>query len=119
MVGTIVIQATDTFIEIDARQGRAPVTRTVVETGRDPASHNDVADDLTILLQNDVDIRRHVDDLPTDEETLGWNKDKMRAVYGGRMFWKREGPDLYLVYREDIITVNWNGEKYVPTVRMA
>ena len=123
MVGTRVLQVTIDLIEIDAVQKRGPVTRTVLETlitddGTD-AERQKIAAVLGELLQLDIETRVHIDDLPADEETIGWNANRMREQFGDGMRWDREGPDLYLVSRADTIEVTWNGVSYVVSVRNA
>ena len=123
MVGTRVLQATDQLVEINPHQGRGAATRTALETGLDDgtdAGRIKVAAVLTELLQRDMETWIHTDDLPIDEETLGWNANEMFARFGERMRWVREpGNNLFLVSSEDVITVTWNGTKYIVTVRVA
>ena len=124
MVGTVVLQVTTDFIEIDAKQARGPVTRTVLETlitddGTD-VERQKIAAVLGELLQLDIETRIHIDDLPADEETIGFNNNQMEAQFGERMRWDREGPDLFLVSTEDIITVTWSAinSQYVVNLRV-
>lgn len=128
MVGVLVIQATATFVEVDPRQGRVNSIRTELETGlpaTTDAEHDKVAEVLTALLQRDIEVWTPEAALPVDEETLAWSgpspsdADEMTARYGERMRWEKQGPDWWLVSTEDFITIAWNGERYVPTVRVA
>ncbi len=122
MVGTRVLQATADLVEISALSGRGPVTRTALETALDP----DVADGrikiaaaLTALLQRDMELWRHIDDLPADEETIGMNVNAMLARFGDGLRWERDGPDRWLVAREDTITVTWDGASYAVAISRA
>ena len=123
MVGTRVIQATAELVDIDPQQGTGRATRTALETGlsgdTSEAGRQKVAVALTDLLQRDMEIWNHIDDLPADEETIGWNANTMQTQFGDGMRWEREGPDLYLVSRADIIEVTWNGTSYRVSVRDA
>ena len=112
MVGVRVISVDLDQIEIDPRQTRPSAVRTVLETliiddGTD-AERQKIAAVLGDLLQLDIEVRIHVDDLPDDEETLSFNKNQMTAQFGEVMRYEREGPDRYLVFTEDIITVTWD-----------
>ncbi len=122
MVGTRVLQATADLVEISALLGRGPVIRTALETLLDPDAVDGrikIAVVLTDLLQRDMELWIHVDDLPTDEETLGMNANAMRARFGDGLRWERDGPDRWLVAREDTITVAWDGSRYTVTISRA
>ena len=123
MVSARVIQATDTLVEIDAQQRRGAVTRTALETGLSgdttEAGRQKVAVALTDLLQRDIETWIHIDDLPADEETIGWNTNRMLEQFGDGMRWERQGPDRWLVSMADIITVTWDGTSYVVSLRNA
>ncbi len=125
MVGVSVISVSNDQIEIDPRQSRVNAVRTVLETlitddGTD-AERIKIAGALTDLLQRDIEVRIHVDDLPTDEETLSFNNNQMEAQFGEVMRYEREGPNRSLVFTEDIITVKWNAElsQYIVSLRVA
>ncbi len=112
MVGVRVISVSNDQIEIDPRQSRVSSVRTVLETlitddGTD-AEREKIAVVLGGLLQLDIEVRIHVDDLPDDEETLSLNNNQMLALWGEVMRYEREGPDRFLVFTEDIITVTWD-----------
>ncbi len=122
MVGTRVLQATADLVEISALAGRAAITRTALETLLDPDAVDGrikIAAVLAELLQRDMEVWIHVDDLPADEETLGMNANAMRARFGDGMRYERDGPDRWLVAREDTIMVTWNGKSYAVTIRRA
>ena len=125
MVGVRVISVDLDQIEIDPRQTRPSAVRTVLETliiddGTD-AERQKIAAVLGELLQLDIDVRIHVDDLPVDEETLGFNNNQMEAQFGERMRYEREGPNRFLVSTEDIITVTWDATagNYRVSIRVA
>ena len=112
MVGVRLISVSLDQIEIDPRQARVSAVRTVLETlipddGTD-AERQKIAAVLTELLQLDIEVRIHVDDLPADEETLSFNDRQMTEQFGEVMRYEREGPDRFLVSTEDIITVTWD-----------
>ncbi len=122
MVGTRVLQATSDLVEISALLGRGPVIRTALETLLDPDAVDGrikIAVVLTDLLQRDMELWIHVDDLPADEETLGMNANAMLARFGDGMRYERDGPDRWLVAREDTITVTWDGLSYVVEIKKA
>ncbi len=122
MVGTRVLQATADLVEISALGGRAAVTRTALETALDPDAvegRAKIAAALAALLQRDMEVWIHIDDLPADEETIGWNANRMTAQFGDGMRWERDGPDQWLVAREDTVSVTWEGAKYAVTIRRA
>ncbi len=125
MVGVIVISVSNDQIVIDPRQGRISAVRTVLETlitddGTD-AERQKIAAVLGDLLQLDIEVRTHIDDLPADEETLGFNDNQMTTQFGERMRYDRQGPDRFLVSTEDIITVTWDAVAgtYVVSIRVA
>lgn len=122
MVMTRVLQATNTLIEIDGMQGRGAQVFTVLETalpdGTD-AEKEKVAIALAALLQLEIETWIHIDDLPVDEETIGWNANTMQAAFGDAMRWERQGPNRWLVSRADIIEVTWDGTSYRVRVRNA
>ncbi len=100
MVGVRVINVSLDEIEIDPRQSRVSSVRTVLETlipddGTD-AEREKIAAVLGDLLQRDIEVRIHVDDLPADEETLSFNNNQMEAQFGETMRYVREGPDRFL-----------------------
>ena len=128
MVGVTVIRATADLVEIDPRQARSKVTRTVLETAlpaTTDAERDKVAEVLTTLLQREIEVWTHEDDLPGDEETLEWSgpspgdADQMTSRYGKRMRWERDGPDKWLVSTEDIITVKRGEPDYIVSLRVA
>ncbi len=125
MVGVRVISADLDQIEIDPRQARTPAARTVLETlipddGTD-AERIKIAVVLGGLLQQDIEVRIHVDDLPADEETLSFNDRQMTEQFGEVMRYEREGPNRFLVFTEDIITVTWDAvaAEYAVSIRVA
>lgn len=118
MVGVRVISVSNDQIEIDPRQARLNAVRTVLETlivddGTD-AERTKIAAVLADLLQLDIEVRVHIDDLPVDEETLQWSgpgqgdRNEMLSRYGERMRWDHQGPNRWLVSTEDFITVTWD-----------
>ncbi len=125
MVGVHVISVDLDQIEIDPRQARVSSVRTVLETlipddGTD-AERQKIAAVLGGLLQLDIEVRIHVDDLPVDEETLSFNNRQMTEQFGEVMRYERDGPDRFLVFTEDIITVTWDAvaAQYVVSLRVA
>ncbi len=124
MVGVRLISVSIDQIEIDPRQVRGNSVRTVLETlipddGTD-AERQKIAAVLGGLLQRDIEVWKHVDDPDmVDEETLSFNKNQMTAQFGEVMRYEREGPDRFLVFNEDIITVTWDGTEYVVSIRVA
>ena len=125
MVGVRVINVSLDEIEIDPRQSRVSAVRTVLETlipddGTD-AEREKIAAVLGELLQLDIEVRIHVDDLPPDEETLSFNNNQMEAQFGELMRYEREGPNRFLVSTEDIITVTWDAvaAEYSVSIRSA
>ncbi len=124
MVGTRVLQATADLVEISALAGRGAITRTAFETALDPDAVDGrikIAAVLAELLQRDMELWIHIDDLPADEETIGMNANAMQARFGDGLRWERVGPDRWLVAREDTITVTWDDVdlEYNVTIRGA
>ena len=131
MVGVRLISVSNDQIEIDPRQARLSAVRTVLETGiiddGTDAEREKIAVVLATLLQQDIEVRTHVEDLPLDEETLEWSgpspgdADEMTSRYGERMRWDHSGPDKWLVSTEDFITVTWDADSgtYVASLRVA
>ncbi len=125
MVGVRLISVDLDKIVIDPRQTRTSAVRTVLETeiiddGTD-IERLRIANVLEGLLQQDIEVRIHVDDLPADEETLSLNKNQMEALWGEVMRYEREGPNRFLVFTEDIITVIWDAvaAEYSVSIRSA
>ncbi len=120
MVGTRVIESTDTLVKISTG-GRIPVSKSDTDTKTDP-SDPDVQDkravELTILLQAEMDTRILEADLPRNEVVLRFTDQEMQDAFGERMFFETIGLDRFLVSREDIITVTWNGIKFVTSIRV-
>lgn len=120
MVGTRIIESTDMFVEISTG-GRVPVKKSDTDTKTDPGDpdvQNKRAAELTILLQAEMDTRILVADLPRNEEVLRFTDQEMRDAFGERMFFETVGLDRFLVSREDIITVTWNGTEFIASLRV-
>lgn len=92
------------------------VVAAVERTKLNPADRNrgvKIASQMTTELQSKLDFRQLLTGLPLDDP------DRTIDPARGDLFWMDVDGDRYLVGREGIVTVTWDGTQYIPSWRQA
>jgi len=82
-----------------------------------PPDRNDaikIAAQMTADLQDKLDKRQDLKTLPIVDPDRTTD-----PSLGEFLFWEVVGPDTFLVSREGVVTVTWDGAEYIPSWRQA